>query len=245
MADDPRRGRARTVAEVIADDAPVAAGRARAIMAAVTRTTAALDPGRAPIRLTADQVHLHEDGSVSLDADTGALGAGGEGTGAEGARSEGTGAPGIGADSELGASLGRLLFALLVGRPPFDREEAFEPALRAALPASTCALIARSASEAPGQWPTVDDWADELTSVAGPLAPPLPAPERRRARRRRIILLAALALLAVVSVVVVWLAPRWWDAATDEESSGSEAPALSQVAPSQLERPDQLERDSS
>ena len=217
MADDPRRGRARTVAEVIADDAPVAAGRALAIMAAVTRTATALDPDRAPTRLTADQVRLHEDGSVSLDAARADIG------------SPATGSPD---ESELGASIGRLLFALLVGRPPFDREEAFEPTLRAALPASTCALIARSASEAPGQWPTVDDWTDELTNVAGPLTPPLPAPERRRARRRRIILLAALALLAAVSVVVVWLAPRWWDAATDEKSIGSDAPA-------------QLERDCS
>ena len=232
MADDPRRGRARTVAEVIADDAPVAAGRALAIMAAVSRTVAASDPDRAPTRLTAEQVRLHEDGSVSLDL-----------AGAASARA------GTDDEPELGASIGRLLFALLVGRPPFDREEAFEPALRAALPASTCALIARSASEAPGQWPTVGDWTDELTRVAGPLAPPLPVPERRRARRRRVTLLAALVLLVVVSAVVVWLAPRWWDAATDEGSIAQSVPALSVPALSVpalwLSAPSQLVRASS
>lgn len=203
MADDPRRGRARSMAEVIAQDAPVATGRALAIMAAVTRTAAALDPDRAPRQLTADQVHLHEDGGVSLDPATVHAG----------------GSP---PESELGASIGRLLFALLVGRAPFDRDEAFEPALRSSLPASTCALIARSASDAPGQWPDVEEWSDELARVAGPLAPPVPPTERRRARRRRSVLLAGLALLVVLSVVVVWLAPRWWDAATDE---GSLAPA--------------------
>lgn len=241
MADDPRRGRARTVADVIADDAPVATGRALAIMAAIARTVAALDPGRAPHLLTAERVRLHEDGSVSLDVDPigGEAGATGRGAGP----TDASGPPQAG---ELGASIGRLLFALVVGRPPFDREEAFEPAVRAALPASTCALIARSASQAPGQWPTVEDWTDELTRIAEPLAPPLPATERRRARRRRVTLLAALVLLVVVSTVVVWLAPRWWDAATDEGSLAPDpAPSAQPLRPAQLGRPAQLERDSS
>ncbi|MDQ2678213.1 MAG: hypothetical protein M3Y51_05670 [Actinomycetota bacterium] len=220
MADDDRRGRARTVAEVIASDAPVPAGRALAIMTAVSRSVGALDPAVAPARLTPEQVRLHEDGSVSLPA-------------AEREEPPGVSPP----EPELGASIGRLLFALLVGRAPIDREDGFEPALRAALPTSTCALIARSASEAPGQWPTVDDWTAELTRVAGALAPPVPAPEQRRVRRRRIALVAALALLVAVSLVVVWSAPRWWDSATDDEGS---LPVAGRAVPAV-----QLVRDSS
>ena len=193
------------MAEVIASDAPVPAGRALAIMTAVSRTAGSLDPDSAPTRVTPDQVRLHEDGSVSLSGAAHSVEA-----------DHSTGPP---PEPELGASIGRLLFALLVGREPVDREDAFEPALRAALPPSTCALIARSASEAPGQWPDVEEWTAELTRVAGALAPPVPAPERRRLRRRRGVLVAALVLLGALSVVVVWSAPRWWDSATDDEGS--------------------------
>ena len=213
MVRDGHHGRARTMDELIAADAPLPPGRALALMVAVTRTVAALDPERAPSRLEADQVRLHEDGSVSFEVPR---------------RDEPAGSPAP--EPELGASIGRLLFALLAGRPPVGRDDAFEPTLRAALAPSTCALIARSASEAPGQWPDVEEWTTELAHVAGTIAPPLPAPERRRARRRRALLVGALVLLALVSILVVWLAPRWWDAATDERSLGTGA------GPSQLLR---------
>lgn len=197
-----RRGdaRARTLADVIATEAPLPTGRALALMVAVSRAVDRLDPAVAPRCIEPDDVVLSVDGTVSLPAaDLSAASAG--------------------TDSELGASIGRMLFALLVGRRPLERDDAFEPSVRAVLPPSTCALIARSASEAPGQWPDVAEWTCELTRVAGALAPPVPAPERRRSRRRRSALTVAMVLLVVASVVLVLLAPRWWDSANDDEGS--------------------------
>ncbi len=120
--------------ELIAADAPLPPGRALALMVAVTRTVAALDPERAPSRLEADQVRLHEDGSVSFEVPR---------------THEPAGSPAP--EPELGASIGRLLFALLTGRAPVGRDDAFEPTLRAALAPSTCALIARLCLGGP--WP--------------------------------------------------------------------------------------------
>lgn len=199
MAGTPHEGRERRLSDVIETEAPVQVGRALAIMVAVSRAVGALDPASVPARIEADDVRLREDGSVALDPSVAP-------------RADGD-------EAEAGASLGRLLFALLVGRRPLHRDDAFEPSLRAELPPSTCALIARSASNAPGQWPSVEQWTDELTHVAGPHAPALPPPERRRVRRRRAVLAAALVVLAVASIVAVWLAPSWWDGATDSEGS--------------------------
>ena len=226
MVEGTRGGRARTLADVIATEAPVPTGRALALMVAVSRTVGALDPDRAPRRLGPDDVLLSEDGTVTLVATAAA-------------------SPAAEPDSELGASIGRLLFALLVGRRPIDHDDAFQPTLRAALPPSTCALIARSASESPGQWPSPGEWTDELTQVAGALAPPLPAPERRRTRRRQVALGVALVVLVAASIIVLWLAPRWWDSANDDE--GSPAPARSgDRTATQLDRAaGQLDRASS
>lgn len=217
--DHSSAGRARRLSDVVDRDAPLPGARAMALVAAVARTVEAMDPAAAPIRLDPSEVLLHDDGAVVVVA------------GAESV------ACADAADSELGASIGRMLFALLVGRAPLSRDEGYEPVLRAALPLTTCALVARSASDAPGQWPSPQEWVDELDRVAGAHTPPLPPVEQRRRRRRRTLLVAALLTLAAVSLAAALLAPTWWDDATDEGA----VPAPSAVlAPS-----GQSERDSS
>ncbi len=195
--------RVRTLAAVIAEEAPVSPRRALALAAGVTRSLSALDAATAPSVVTADEIELHEDGTIRYVAEPDRPPSGDE-------------------DPELGAAVGRFLHALLTGREPLGREDAHEPALVAALPSSTCALIARSASEAPGQWPSLAEWSVELAAVAGAVAPPPPESEIRRRRRRRTVLTAALVALVALSAIVVWLAPGWWDDATDE---GSIAPS--------------------
>lgn len=151
--------------------------------------------GRGPAVLQAADIRLHADGSVTIDppADRSAE-----------------------RDLDAGAALGRLLFQMLVGRPPLSPQDAFEPHLRTQLEPSTIALVSSSCSEAPGQWPSADDWSAELTRISGPLVTP-PAPRRVAGeRRRRAVLAVALAVLAAVSLAVVVAAPSWWSDATDE-----------------------------
>jgi hypothetical protein len=185
------------------DDAPLTPRRAASVMVAVTRELEHLDPtGKSPIDLRADRIELAADGSVRIT---------------------GTGTPhGVTA----GAGVGRLLFELLVGRPPLGSEDAFEPHLCEALNPSTVSLLARSASPSPGQWPTVADWSAELALVAGGQAPPEPPSRATSKRRRRLALAVTLLLLASVTVLVLLLAPGWWDAATTEDSAGSTSAQL-------------------
>jgi hypothetical protein len=146
--------------------------------------------------VSSSRVLLGEDGSVHID---------------------GRGAPdGVSA----GAGVGRLLFELLVGRPPLSADDAAEPHLQASLGPSTVALLLRSCTDAPGQWPSVEDWQHELALVAGAMSPP-PPPDQVAAHRRRARWIAvALVVLVLISTAVVVLAPRWWDAATDAGALG-------------------------
>lgn len=192
----------RRLSELILTEAPLPAPRALALMVAVSRQVLSTAPAATPHRLTATEVRLHADGSVTFDPEPAP-------DPTESAQQ----------DDEIGAAIGRLLFELMVGRAPLDRSEAFEPVIRAALPASVCSLLARSFSDAPGQWPTLDEWAVELEAAAGGQAPPIPAPERRALRRRSVLLVAALVALIAATVLVLVLAPGWWDAATDDDAA--------------------------
>jgi hypothetical protein len=123
-----------------------------------------------------------------------------------------------------GASIGRLLFELLTGRAPLGRDDAFEPVVRAALSPAVSALLARSFSDSPGQWPDARTWRDALEAEAGPMAPPLPPAVAARLHRRRLLLMAGVALLVLATLVVVLLAPSWWDAATEEGAGPVRSP---------------------
>jgi hypothetical protein len=159
--------------------------------------------GRGPVDLRSTDVQLHADGSVTIDPPA---------THPDG--------PGV----DPGAALGRLLFQMMVGRPPLSADDAFEPHLRSRLEPSTIALVSSSCSDAPGQWPPAAAWSAELTRIAGPLLAP-PAPRRVASeRRRRAVLAIALAVLAAVSLVVVLAAPSWWADATDEGGSTVDQP---------------------
>lgn len=206
--------RRRTLASLAAEEAPLSPRRAAAVMVAVVRELERRDaagPTDDPLR--ADDVVLAADGSVQVAGDGRPSG--------DGDRS------GVSA----GAAVGRMLFLLLVGRPPLGPDDAFEPHLRASLPAPAVALLARSCSPAPGQWPSVHDWAEPLADLAGGQAPPRPAAEVARLRRRRRLVAVAVVALLVISAVVVLLAPRWWDAATTDESGhGLAGPPHTSVA---------------
>lgn len=224
MTSSPEHGRDRhdpgarnqRLSDVVELDAPLPGSRAMALTAAIARTVATLDPTDSPARLDPSEVVLHDDGTVTVAPRAGA------------ARCTDP------ADSELGASIGRMLFTLLVGRAPLSRDEGYEPALRAALPMTTCALVARSASDAPGQWPSPEEWVAELARVAAAHAPPPPPAERRRNRRRRQVLVAALIALVAASLAAAVLAPRWWDDATDDGREGAlAAPAQHWSTPAQ------------
>lgn len=201
---------ARTLADLVAEAAPMPGRRAAAVMVAVGRAVERLEAaGATPVGVQAESVRLHEDGSVEFTVERTAI------------------APEDPSDwvrpgTEAAASLGRLYFELLVGRAPLDRSEAFEPVITASLAPPGCALLARSIADAPAQWPTATQWCDHFECAAGGLAPPVTPAERRRARRRRLAVVAAVALLVVATVLVVLVAaPRWWDAATTEERSAS------------------------
>jgi hypothetical protein len=198
--------RRRSLASLVHDEAPLGARRAAAVLVPVARELARpRAPGDAPdTDVSSSRVVLGEDGSVRID---------------------GTGAPdGVSA----GAGIGRLLFELLVGRPPLSADDAAEPHLQASLAPSTVALLLRSCTDAPGQWPSVEDWQHELARIAGPMSPP-PPPDQVAAHRRRARWIAvALATLVLISVAVLVLAPRWWDAATEEGAPGAAAPSDAQ-----------------
>jgi hypothetical protein len=157
---------------------------------------------------TSSQVLLAPDGSVTVEP--AAVG------------DPAAGAAGLSA----GASVGRLLFELLVGRPPLSRADAMEPFLTASLPPQVVVLLSRSCSDAPGQWPELAEWEAALAELAGGQGMAEPPRERMARRRRRAVLVAAIILLAAISVILVLLAPGWWDTATEDEGLGDPAAQL-------------------
>ena len=196
----------RALDELIRSEAPVPAGRATSIMVAVARELARSEAaGWDRGALETRQVLLGADGSVEVLGDPGRPIEVPDPTDPDAPR------PGTAA----GASIGRLLFELLTGRPPLARDDAFEPVARRSLSPSACGLLARSFSDSPGQWPDALTWSDALESEAGPMAPPLPPKVLVAQRRRRLLLLGGLVLLAAATVIVLVLAPSWWDSATE------------------------------
>lgn len=186
------------------------AARATAIATAVARhletiEAAGFDPGRIdPTRLV-----VSADGSVSLTGAGGRL--------LEDHERDDTG-PSIG--TEAGASVGRLLFELLVGRAPLGREDAFEPVLVSSLSPRVCALMARSLSDAPGQWPTSGAWRARLEEDIGGQAPPLPPAEQRRQKRHRALMIIGLVVLVGATIAILAMAPVWWSE-VNERSLGT------------------------
>jgi hypothetical protein len=175
--------------------------RAGAVMLAVALAMQRAEASGAPVgAVSAEDVTVHADGSVDLAPTTTPSAAIRAGEAAPDA------APG-----PAGAAIGRLLFELLVGRAPLGREDAFEPAITDALPPEACALMARSCSDAIGQWPDVDDWVRSLEGVAGGQAAPLPPSVVAVNRTRRALLVAGVVALAAASVGSVLMAPTWWD----------------------------------
>lgn len=203
MSEPARR---RSLASLVHDEAPLGARRAAAVLVPVARELARpRAPGDVPhTDVSSSRVLLGEDGSVRID---------------------GRGAPdGVSA----GAGVGRLLFELLVGRPPLSADDAAEPHLQASLAPSTVALLLRSCTDAPGQWPSVEDWQHELARIAGPMSPPLPPDQVVAHRRRARWIAVALVALVLISVAVLVLAPRWWDTATEDGALGAAAPSGAQ-----------------
>ncbi len=191
---------------MVRDEAPLAPRRAASVLVAVCRELELLtSSGTAVTDLSAGRIELAGDGSARIEP--------------------GAARTGVAA----GAGVGRLLFELLVGRPPLGAEDAFEPHLTSTLPASTVALLARSCSDAPGQWPSVADWSAELARVAGGQAPAEPPQRTAARRRRRTAVVLAVVALVVLSVVVVALAPRWWDDATSEDGWSGPGDRTAQV----------------
>ena len=190
-------GRRRTLASLVLHEAPLPPRRAASVMVAVCRELERLEAaGTTVTDLDAERVELDADGSVQI-------------------------LPGGDPDGvAAGAGVGRLLFELSVGRPPLGSEDAFEPHLTRSMSPGTVSLLARSASGAPGQWPTLSDWSAALGAAAGGQAPPEPPAAIAARRRRRAGITVAAVLLVAVSVVVLVLAPRWWDDATREEGHG-------------------------
>ena len=201
---DPSAGR--TLATLVQAEAPIAPRRAAAIVLAVARRLQDAPGTVGPSGVLASgRVHLHGDGSVAIDAVP---------AGQQAAASAATLTTNATPSSAAGAAIGRLLFELLVGRPPLDRADALEPAITVALPPHDAALLARSCSELEGQWPDLEQWIDVLVRLAGGQATD-PTPAERSARRRRQTLLGlGVALLVAVTVAVILLAPLWWDAVT-------------------------------
>lgn len=205
-----RRVATRTLAEVVRAEAPVSARRAASIMVAVARAVERAETGgREVAPPTAATVVIAADGTVRLDDPEIA-----------GPRA-GTGPTVTG--SETGAAIGRLLFELLVGRPPLGRDDAFEPTLLAELGTTVSSLLARSFSDSPGQWPDVATWRAALEAYAGGSAPPLPPAVVRKERLRRVGVALGVVVLALVTVVTLVLAPRWWDA-TEEGAPAAGPP---------------------
>jgi hypothetical protein len=214
--------RQRTLAELADAEAPMDHRRAAAVLLAVTRELdRRRERGIVDEDLDPDSVVLGADGSVALpERRRGPL------------EEPSDLGPPIG--TEAGAAVGRLYFLLLVGRAPLRRDDAFEPVVRNVLSAEQCALLARSFADAPGQWPTVDDWRSTLGDIARGMAAAPPPSEVAATRRRQLAVAAGLVALVVITLVVVLAVPRWWDAATDEDTSGawlSSAPGRSSAAP--------------
>jgi hypothetical protein len=108
--------RSRTLAELARDDAPLPVRRAASVLVAVAHhvggdTDLRSNAGVAPSGFVSSQITLGDDGSVRIgEADPAAR-------------------PSSGEEVSAGASIGRLLFELLVGRPPLGRADAVEPFL--------------------------------------------------------------------------------------------------------------------
>ncbi|MHB1138367.1 MAG: hypothetical protein ACYC2O_05370 [Microthrixaceae bacterium] len=185
---------------MIARDAPVSLRRAASIALAVGRAIDAHPGAVGPTGvLRSGEVVLHADGSVGLPPPVRT-----NLTAAETAATPSTAA---------GAAIGRLLFELLIGRPPLGRADALEPALVEALAPPDLALLARSCSDAEGQWPGHPQWQQVLSRLAGGQATdPSPA-EHAASRRRQALVVLGLLVLVAATVLVVLLAPGWWDAA--------------------------------
>lgn len=176
--------------------------RAAALLVAVVRDAGRLsaEHGEGPgTGFDASAVQLVADGSVRI---TGAV---------PGGRHDAPAGP------SAGASVGRLLFGLLVGRVPLGRDDAVEPHLVESLPPHVVALMVRSCSDTPTQWPTLADWEPVLRELAGGQLMDEPRRDRSRRRRRRAMVAVAVAVLAAISLAVVLLAPRWWATVTSEE----------------------------
>ncbi|MFN7151293.1 MAG: hypothetical protein ACK4V6_17675, partial [Microthrixaceae bacterium] len=177
--------RRRTLAELADAEAPMDHRRAAAVLLAVTRELG----------------HRRERGIVDEDLDAGSvlLGADGSVVLPQRRRSTVEEPSGLGPPigTEAGAAVGRLYFLLLVGRAPLRRDDAFEPVVRSVLTAEQCALLARSFADAPGQWPTVDEWQTALGDIARGMAAAPPPSELAAARRRRLLVAAGLVALVV------------------------------------------------
>lgn len=200
-----------SLAELIRTDAPVNPRRALAV--ALSLVDELIDLSRRGRKVTGfrpDQVWLSGDGSVSFDVDI-----------CSAARETATASP-----SESAASVGAVLFELLMARAPISSADAFEPAITSSLPPTLAALIVRSVSDSAGQWPTLDLWADALGAAIGGGAVPTPPIRVRRDRRRAFVAVALLAVLAAITVIVVTLAPGWWNSATTDEGSLTDQSSL-------------------
>lgn len=190
----------RCVRDLVEEDAPLVPSRALAVAVAVARHLEWIEEGGTdPGILDSRSIQVAADGSVRIATDA-------PGRGPVRVTAPGSPDPGTGG----GATIGRLLVELLTGRPPLGREDAFEPVVTGALSAAACSLVARSISDAPGQWPDAATWRRALEAASGGQAPPLPPADAARARRRRAAAIAGLVLLVAATVVVLVLAPRWW-----------------------------------
>lgn len=200
----------RSVSDLARSEAPLEPTRAAALTLAIAEAADYTPPGiDVPEQLAPDTIHLEPDGSIRLTPTAGSYEAGPASTGA------------------VGAAVGRAHHLLLVGRVPSDAADAFEPYLLSRLPATQCALIARSCSSSPAQWPGVTEWVQELSEFCGGDRLALPPERQRRERRSRRTARAAVALVVLGTAAVLWLAPRWL-AASSEGSwpvDGDERPA--------------------
>lgn len=199
MTDDGR-----SLASLVEDESPVPVRRAGAVVLAIALAVQrSFAGGTAVGALGAADVSVHADGSVDLAPSP--VGS------PDAPRWSSETTPGSDAPGPAGASIGRLLFELLIGRAPLGREDAFEPAITDALAPEACALMARSCSDAAGQWPSVDEWIGPLEELAGGQAAPLPPSVVARHRTRRAVLAAGVVVLAAASIGSVLMAPTWWD----------------------------------
>lgn len=159
-------------------------------------------------RFRTDQVRLSGDGSVEFDRDLTVR-----------VDQADTSEP-----STCAASVGLVLFELLMARAPISSADAFEPGITSALPPELSALIVRSVSDTAAQWPTLDNWVDSLTPNVGGAATPKPPERQRRDRRRAVVSVVLLVILAAITILVVTWAPGWWDnTGSDEGSLGTQS----------------------